>query len=97
MVQTLKSIVVGAGEKLILFEKPYILKRVFFSVKNISAAYDWFPSKISFDDPLFTSFYLIGGTEKYFEARGVDVFQGNIWLLNDSSHDMWFAATEILH
>ena len=52
---------------------------------------------ISFDDPDFYSHYAIDGPEKYFEARGIDIFQGNIWLKNNSTSNIPIAATEILH
>ena len=97
MVQTLVSRNLLAGEKIILFEKPCVLHRVFFSVR---AMVDEGLSRemwLSFDDPNFHSYYAIDGSEKYFEARGIDIFQGNIWLMNYSASTVLFAATEILH
>jgi len=97
MVQTLVSKNIIAGEKIILFEKPRVLRRIFFSVR---AMVDEGLSReiwLSFDDPDFHSHYAIDGPEKYFEARGNDIFQGNIWLLNYSASTVLFAATEILH
>jgi len=97
MVQTLLSRNLLAGEKLILFEKPLVLHRIFFSVR---AMVDEGLSRemwLSFDDPVFHSHYVIDGSEKYFEARGIDIFQGNIWLMNHSSSNILIAATEILH
>ena len=97
MVQTLVSKNLLAGEKIILFEKPRVLRRIFFSIR---AMVDEGLSRemwLSFDDPDFLSHYAIDGSEKYFEARGIDIFQGNIWLLNYSASTVLFAATEILH
>ena len=97
MVQTLVSGNLLSGEKIILFEKPRVLHRVFFSVR---AMVDGGLSReiwISFDDPDFHSHYAIDGPEKYFEAGGIDIFQGNIWLKSNTSSPVLFAATEILH
>ena len=97
MVQTLVSGNLLPGEKIILFEKPCVLHRVFFSVR---AMVDGGLSReiwLSFDDPDFHSHYAIDGPEKYFEAEGIDIFQGNIWLKSNTSSPVLFAATEILH
>ena len=97
MVQTLMSINLLPGEKIVLFEKPRVLDRVFFSVR---AMVDGGLSReiwISFDDPDFHSHYVIDGPEKYFEARGIDIFQGNIWLASNTISSVIVAATEILH
>ena len=97
MVQTLMSINLLPGEKIVLFEKPRVLRRVFFSIR---AMVDGGLSRemwISFDDPNFLSYYAIDGPEKYFEARGVDIFQGDIWLRSNTESSVLFAATEILH
>ena len=97
MVQTLKTIVIISGKKIILFEKPHTLKRIFFSVRVLAGQTTWYDLKMSFGDPLFCSYYSINGPEKYFEARGVDIFQGDIWLNNNSDIDLPCTATEILH
>ena len=97
MVQTLVSKNLLPGEKIILFEKPRVLRRIFFSIR---AMVDGGLSRemwISFDDPDFYSHYAIDGPEKYFEARGIDIFQGNIWLKSNSATAFIVAATEILH
>ena len=96
MVQTLVSRNLFAGEKIILFEKPCVLHRVFFSVR---AMVDEGLSRemwLSFDDPDFHSHYAIDGPEKYFEASGIDIFQGNIWLRSNTISPVPVAATEIL-
>ena len=97
MVQTLVSKNILPGEKIILFEKPCALCRIFFSVRVMVDAGLSREIWLSFDDPDFLSHYAIDGSEKYFEASGIDIFQGNIWLLNYSASTVLFAATEILH
>ena len=97
MVQTIVSKNLIAGEKIILFEKPRVLHRIFFSVRVMVDAGLSREIWLSFDDPDFLSHYAIDGPEKYFEARGIDIFQGNIWLLNYSASNILVAATEILH
>ena len=51
---------------------------------------------LSFDDPDFHSHYAIDGPEKYFEATGTDIFQGNIRLRSNTSSPVLIAGTEIL-
>ena len=97
MVQTIISKDLLAGEKIILFEKPRVLHRVFFSIRAMEDASLSREIWLSFDDPDFHSHYAIDGSEKYFEASGIDIFQGNIWLLNHSASNILVAATEILH
>jgi len=97
MVQTIVSKNLFPSEKIILFGKPSVLRRVFFSIR---AMVDGGLSRemwISFDDPNFLSYYMIDGSEKYFEARGIDIFQGDIWLKSNTISPVPFAATEILH
>ena len=97
MVQTIVSKNLLPGEKIILFEKPRILRRVFFGIR---AMVDEGLSReiwLSFDDPDFLSHYAIDGSEKYFEASGIDIFQGNIWLKSNTESSVLLAATEILH
>ena len=97
MVQTLRSITVLAGEKMLLLEKPLVLHRIFFSVNVFAPVEEWHRLKISFDDPAFISFYVLDGPARYFEARGKDIFQGNIWAFNISNVDLLVTMTEILH
>ena len=97
MVQTIRSINILAGEKKIMFKKPLTLHRVFFSIQAFADQTAWYESKISFDDPLFLSFYVIDGYAKYFEARGDDIFQGNVWVYNVSDTNLLYSAAEILH
>ena len=97
MVQTVRSLTILAGEKVILVEKPQALHRIFFSVQAFADQTAWLETKISFDDPQFRSFYVIDGPARYFEAKGEDIFQGNIWIFNVSDTNLLFSSTEILH
>jgi len=97
MVQTIISKDLLAGEKIILFEKPRVLHRVFFSIRAMEDASLSREIWLSFDDPDFHSHYAINGPEKYFEASGTDIFQGDVWLKSNSSTTILVAATEILH
>ena len=86
-----------AGEKKIIIEKPLTLHRIFFSVQVFADQTAWFESKISFDDPHFRSFYVLDGPARYFQAKGEDIFQGNVWIFNVSNTNLLYSATEILH
>ena len=97
MVQTVRSVTILGGEKRLMIEKPITLHRVFFSIQVFADPTAWLESKISFDDPLFISFYALDGPARYFEARGDDIFQGNIWVYNISNTNLLYSATEILH
>ena len=97
MVQTVRSINVSAGEKKIVVEKPQALHRVFFSIQAFADQTAWLETKISFDDPQFRSFYVLDGPARYFEAKGKNIFQGNIWVYNISDTNLLHSATEILH
>ena len=96
MVQTVRSITVLAGEKKIILEKPLALHRIFFSIRAFAPYDEWHESKISFDDPQFLSFYVLDESARYFEAKGEDIFQGNIWVYNMSNTNLLHSATEIL-
>jgi len=96
MVQTVSSCKILAGEKRIVLEKPHSLRRIFFSVSRVADRVEWHSTKISFDDPLFLSYFSFNGYLNYFQAEGADIFQGNVWVLNASDQDFWFSMTEIL-
>jgi len=96
MVQTVKSVILLPSQKIEIVEMPHILHRIFFSVRVVVGVNSWYPSKISFDDPSFASFYILAGTERYFEMRGEDIFQGGIWVKNESTISLWYAVSEIL-
>ena len=96
MVQTVSSCKILAGEKRIVLEKPHTLHRIFFYIHRISDQTSWHATKISFDDPLFRSYFLLSGSLNRFQAEGVDIFQGDIWVLNASDMDFWYTTSEIL-
>ena len=96
MVQTLRTVTISPEDKTILVEKPLILCRIFVSVRALADEDKWYQSKLSFDDPSFTSFLVLNGPGKYFEAKGEGIFQGNIWAQNASTVSLQYTATEIL-
>ena len=96
MVQTIKSVILVPSQKTKIAEMPHSLHRIFFSIRVVVGVSTWYPSKISFGDPSFASFYLLAGTERYFETWGEDIFQGDIWLKNESELSLWYAVSEIL-
>ena len=96
MVQTVRSITILAGEKIRMLEKPQALHRIFFSIQALADQTVWLETKISFDDPQFRSFYVLDGSARYFEAKGDDIFQGDVWVYNTSNTNLLHSATEIL-
>jgi len=96
MVQTVSSYKILAGKKRIVLEKPHSLHRIFFSIHRISDQTSWHASKISFDDSLFHSYFLLSGSLNYFQAEGANIFQGNVWVFNESDLDFWYSISEIL-
>jgi len=96
MAQTLRTITLSAGDETILLAKPLILRRIFVSIRALADQDKWYQSKISFDDPSFTSFFVLNGPGKYFEARGEGIFQGDIWGQNASTVSLQYTMTEIL-
>ena len=96
MVQNICTLLIHAGEKKIIFEKPFALCRIFFSITVMTSPAEWYETKISFDDPQFRSFYVLDGSARYFEAKGEDIFQGNIWLYNTSDLPLLCSSAEIL-
>ena len=96
MVQTVWSETISGGHKKIIFEKPLALRRIFISVKAIASAEAWCESRISFDDPMFYSYYTMAGHAKYFETKGEGIFKGDIWVLNNTTGDLSYTLTEIL-
>ena len=96
MVQTIKSIILAPSQKTKVLEMPHSLHRIFFSLRVVVGVNTWYPSKISFGDPSFASFYILAGTERYFEMWGEDIFQGDIWVKNEAGLPLWYAISEIL-
>ena len=97
MVQTICTLMIPAGQRKIIIERPHSLRRIFFSVSVIVDQTGWYDSRMSFDDPQFHTSYALNGARKYFEAGGVDIFQGDVWLYNASDKSLSYSATEILH
>ena len=97
MVQTVKTINVPTGEIRILFEKPHSLQRVFFSIQVVLSVDTEYPLFVSFGDLHFVSYYRLSGQNRYFEAKGDDIFQGVVWACNQSNIGLNCALTEILH
>jgi len=96
MAQTVVSVTIPAGQQRVLVEKPQALYRIFFSVRAIAPDTSWYQSKISLGDPLFRSYYVLDGPAKYFEAVGEGIFQGRVWVRNESAVNLLYTATEIL-
>ena len=96
MVQTIRTVSIAPGQKKIMIKKPLVLCRIFFNIQAFAGLDTWYQSKISFDDPNFASFFSLNGPAKYFEAIGENIFQGNVWVLNASTVDLQYSATEIL-
>ena len=97
MVQTVRTISVLAGEKKIILEKPTKLRRIFFTIRTLADQVTVCTSYLSFDDPLFLTYFTFSGPMKYFVAEGPDINQGDVWLYNASGGDLTYTATEILH
>ena len=96
MAQTVYSVTILAGKKKILLEKPQVLRRIFFSVRALADQAAWYKSMVSFDDPSFRSFYVLNGPAKYFEAKGEGIFQGNIFVRNQSTVNILYSTIETL-
>ena len=96
MVQTISTHLILAGEKKLILEKPHVLCRIFLGIRVLASSQAWAESRISFDDPMFRSFYTLAGFSKYFEAKGEGMFQGNVWVFNNATGDLLYALSEIL-
>ena len=96
MVQTVQTIILHAGQQKIFFEKPHVLRRIFVSIRALAPPDSWAESRISFDDPIFYSYYTLAGSSKYFETKGEGIFQGDIWVFNNATGDLSYTLTEIL-
>ena len=96
MVQTVRSIRLNTGEKMLAIEKPHSLSRIFFSVQVVTDQTQHHSLRVSFDDPLFFSYYVLDWSSRYFQAEGKDIFQGDVWLFNPSNAYLLVSLTEIL-
>ena len=96
MVQTVRSVRLQPGQHEIFLERPHALHRIFFEITAILPTTVNYESRISFDDPLFLEYYTLLGTNTYFEAEGDGIFQGNIFVFNQSTVNILYSTTEIL-
>ena len=96
MVQTVQTLILHAGQQKIFFEKLHVLRRIFVSIRVLAPPEAWAESRISFDDPMFYSYYTLAGSSKYFEAKGEGMFQGDMWVFNNTTGDLLYTTTEIL-
>ena len=96
MVQTVKSRRLQPGQQKVFLERPHVLSRIFFQIVAILPTTANYMSKISFDDPLFVNYYTLLGSNTYFEAEGDGIFQGNIFVRNESSVNILYSTTEML-
>ena len=96
MVQTVNSVILSPGHQKIFCEKPLALRRIFFKISALLPLTANYGSRISFDDPLFYTSYLLIGPVLSFEAKGKGIFQGNVWVHNESTISITYSTTEIL-
>ena len=96
MAQTVRSVSIESGHKLLIIEKPLVLCRIFFSVCVLASQTYWSESDMSFGDPSFRSYYVLDGPARYFEAKGEGIFQGDIWARNVSNANLLYTVSEIL-
>ena len=96
MSQNTISITIPANKQIILFEKPCVLRRIFLGITAMLNDSVWRQSRISFDGPMFYTFYVIDGPAKHFELKGDGIPQGDIWVRNSSDIDIYYTATETL-
>ena len=78
------------------FEKPHVLSRIYFKISALLPMTANYTTKISFDDPMFYTYYLLLGPVISFEAKGEGIFQGNVWVRNVSAINITYSTTEIL-
>jgi len=96
MAQTVASVVLQNGQQRIFFKKPQVLCRIFCNISVLAAESVWQESKISFGDPLFSSFYALNGQHRDFEVKGEGLYQGDVWVRNNSGTALYYTGTEIL-
>jgi len=96
MVQTVKTQYLQPGHQRIFLEKPHVLRRTYFKIAAIISSGQGYKSYVSFDDPLFGDYYTLSLAANQLEAKGEGIFQGDIWVRNQSSISLYYATTEIL-
>ena len=96
MVQIVKSVRLQPGQQGIFLKRPHVLSRIFFKIVAILPTTANYMSKISFDDPLFFDYYTLLGSNTTLEAEGDEIFQGNIFVFNQSTVNILYSTAEIL-
>ena len=97
MTQTVKSRWIYSGWKIRLLDKPLVLNRIFFNIRVLAADQtNDYRLYISLGDPRFYSFFTIDRQIPYFEVKGEGIFQGDIWVQNVSTSDLFITVSEIL-
>ena len=96
MVQTIKSIRLLPGQQKIFIARPHILSRIFFKIVAMLPLTADYQSLISFDDPLFADYYTLLGSNVSLEAEGHGIFQGNIFVSNQSIVNILYSTIETL-
>ena len=96
MVQTVMYSSLPSGQQKIFLEKPRVLRRIFFKIVALLQPTVGYPSKISFGDPMFYSYFVLNGSNTSLESEGEGIYQGDIWVRNQSNITVGYTATEIL-
>ena len=96
MVQSVIYTSLQPGQQKIFFEKPHVLRRIYFKIVALLQQTAGYPSKISLGDPMFYSYFVLNGVNVYFESKGEGIFQGDIWVRNQSNTAVAYTASEIL-
>ena len=96
MVQNVRSFLVPPGTQEKIFEKPRVLRRIFFGITMLAGDEVWRQTRISFDGPQFDSFYILDGPYKHLEVKGDGLSQGDIWAHNTTDISLHYTAAEIL-
>ena len=99
MVQNVRSFLVPPGTQEKIFEKPRVLRRIFFGITMLAGDEVWRQTRISFDGPHFDlsdPFYIIDGPYKHFETKGDGISQEDIWLFNVTDITLHYTIMEIL-
>ena len=96
MVQTLKSVRLASGHQGVFLKRPHVLSRILFKIIAILPQTVNYESRISFDDPLFLEYYTLLGANTDLEAEGEGIFQGNIFVRNQSTVNILYSVIEIL-
>jgi len=96
MALNVRSFPVPPQSQEIIFEKPISLCRIFFRITVLAGDDVWRQTRISFDGPQFDSFYSLDGPAKHFEIQGEGIPQGDVWVRNTSTIQLYYTGAEIL-